>query len=425
MITPLLFLAMGAFNRAGIRIWGAVAERKSRVTAHLVETINGVRVVQQCVDEAANRQTYKGLLRDLDQTSVKGSWSWAWFGPFTGLLQAVGFAILLVVGAEDLAAGRITPGQLACAVFYVNLFLGPVQELGDLYERFATGAASAQRIFLLLDTPPEIVDASHARDPGRISGAVAFDHVTFAYRTQEPGGDNATPITPVINDLSLSIPAGETLAIVGPTGHGKSTLVQLLTRFYDLAAGGGRITIDGHDIRDLTQAGLRKQVGVVLQENVLFSGSILDNLRLAKPEATDAELIAAAVALGADEILERLPDGYRTQVGTSGNRLSHGQRQLVCLVRAHLADPAILVLDEATSAVDIHTETRLRLALRRLCVGRTAIIIAHRLATIRDADRIAVIHQGQVVELGEHRTLMAKGGRYAGLYAAYERGEHR
>jgi ABC-type multidrug transport system fused ATPase/permease subunit len=326
-------------------------------------------------------------------------------------LFTAGLAILIVVGGIGLERGELTLGQLAQAVFYIFVFLGPIQELGDLFERFATGAASAQRIFLLLDTSPEVIDVSAPTKLTQVRGEVTFDHVTFGY----------DPARPVIHDLSLSIPPGEVLAIVGPTGHGKSTLVQLLSRFYDVQH--GAVRLDGNDVRTLGQQDLRRHVGVVLQDNILFSGSVLDNLRMARPNATDADLIAAATALGADEVLERLPAGYQTQVGPLGAHLSHGQRQLVCLVRAYLADPAVLVLDEATSAVDIHTESRIQRALRRLSHGRTAIIIAHRLATIRDADRIAVIRDGRLVETGDHTALMAQGGAYAELYRAYERGE--
>ena len=412
-LVPLLLLAMVGFQRFGIRAWGRVAEEKSKVTAHLCETINGVKVVQQCAREAGNRERYRGLLRGLDKTVLRGAWSWGWFQPYTSLLFMLGVVILIIEGGRAVALNELTVGQLAQCVFYVFLFLGPLQELGDLFEKVATASASAQRVFLLLDTPPEIIDAPQAIVLDHCRGEVTFDHLTFSY----------VPGTPVIRDLTLAIPAGETLAIVGPTGHGKSTLVQLLTRFYEVPAEGGAVRLDGHDVRNLTQATLRRHVAVVLQDNLLFSGTILDNLRLARAQATEAELAAAVSALGADEILERLPQGLHTAVGPGGTNLSQGQRQLVCLVRAYLADPAVLVLDEATSAVDLHTEQRLQRALRRLCDGRTAIIIAHRLATIREADRIAVIRDGRLVELGTHAALITAGGDYAAVVKAYESAE--
>lgn len=373
-----------------------------------METVSGVRILKQTVNESSNARRYRGLLEDFNNILIRGSMKSSWFLPLTQVLSMVGMALLLMVGGIGIADQEMTVGQLAQSLFYVQLFLGPLQELNDLFERYTSGASSAQRIFLMLDTEPEIQDPAMPSTPEQESGKVEFDNVVFGYQPEKP----------VIRGFNLDIHPGEVLAIVGPTGHGKSTLVQLLTRFYEVNA--GAVRIDGQDVREYAQQDLRRKVGIVLQDNVLFSGTVLDNLRLAAPGASDEALIAATRELGADEVLERLPEGYRTQVGPLGAFLSHGQRQLVCLVRAYLANPSVLVLDEATSAVDIHTECRIQAALRRLCEGRTAIIIAHRLATIRDADRIAVIWDGNIQELGNHQVLIQQGGAYSRLYQAYE-----
>lgn len=409
-IVPILAITTVIFKRISQRNYARTAETRAAFTAHLVETVSGVRVIKQTVQEERNRARFRVLVADFVDSLVQNNITASWFAPFTSVLTIIGTGVLLWVGGQELASGNITFGALAASLFYVQLFLGPLQELSDLFERYASGSASAQRIFLLLDTKPEINDPATPQKLAKLCGEVEFRNAVFAY--------DAKVAKPVIRELNLHVKAGEVLAIVGPTGHGKSTLVQLLTRFYDVQQ--GAVLIDGIDVRELTQSDLRHHVGVVLQDNVLFSGSILDNLRVARPEASDVQLIAAAQDLGVHELLARLPQAYDTQVGALGAHLSHGQRQLVCLVRAYLADPAILILDEATSAVDIQTERRIQHALRRLCQGRTAIIIAHRLTTIRDADRIAVIREGQVIELGSHEQLVAAQGAYAQLYKAYE-----
>jgi len=410
-VVPFLVVGTWLFKRVSQRSWAVVAENRSRFTSHLVETVSGVRMIQQLVREEPNRRRYRELLSDFDGALVRGNMRSGWFAPLSGLLNAAGMAMILLVGSYGLLEGQITLGQLAQSLFYVMLFLGPLQDLNDLFERYASGSASAQRIFLLLDTRPDILDADDPVQVSSMRGDVEFRSVGFSY---SPG-----VLPQVLHDLSLHIHAGEVVAVVGATGHGKSTLVQLLTRFYEAQT--GQVLIDGIDVKHMRQADLRRHVGVVLQDNVLFSGTVLDNLRQARPDAPDEDLIEAARALDADEVLGRLAFGYQTQVGPLGANLSHGQRQLVCLVRAYLTDPAVLVLDEATSAVDVHTERMIQRALRRLCEGRTAIVIAHRLATIRDADRIAVIRDGQVVELGSHAELTLLQGPYARLYEAYER----
>jgi len=420
-ISPKLFLALASivpflvagtwlFKRISQKNWARVAEARARFTAHLVESVSGVRITKQMVNEVPNENRYRALLNDFNTTLIKGNIRASWFLPLTQVLSTVGMAALLLSGGIGIAENEMTVGQLAQSLFYVQLFLGPLQELNELFERYSSGASSAQRVFLLLDTEPEINDPETPTLPGSRLGEVEFRNVVFGY--------SQDGLKPVIKNLDLHIPAGQVLAIVGPTGHGKSTLVQLLTRFYEVQS--GSVLIDGQNVKAYAQQQLRLNVGVVLQDNVLFSGSVLHNLRMAAPGASDDKLIAAARELGADEVLERLPKGYRTEVGPLGGFLSHGQRQLVCLVRAYLANPSVLVLDEATSAVDIHTERRIQAAFRRLCVGRTAIIIAHRLATIRDADRIAVIWNGELAEIGSHVELIRQGGAYSRLYKAYE-----
>ncbi|TVR11228.1 MAG: ABC transporter ATP-binding protein [Planctomycetota bacterium] len=409
ILAPLLLASIVLFKRIGTAIYGRINEQQSRVTAHLVETVSGVRLIQQSVAEDRNKTTYNHLLNDLDRAAIVAAWGWGWFMPYIFLLFTLGICVVIIAGGGALAADEITPGRLIECIFYVFLFLGPLMEVGDLFERASSGAAAGQRIFLLLDNQPEIQDDAHARPLDRpFKGQIDIAQVHFRY-DENPAADW------VLKDINLHIASGSTVAIVGPTGHGKSTLVQLLTRFYDPQQ--GSISIDGRDLRGIPQADLRRHVALVLQDNVLFSGTVLANLRLARPDMSDEALIAQAENLEVSRIIEQLPQGWYSEVGPRGEFLSHGQRQVICLLRAWIADPTILILDEATSAVDVRTEGLIQKALTRVMSGRTAIVVAHRLATIRDADRIVVVQHGRIVEDGDHTSLITDNGLYSQLYA--------
>lgn len=406
-VIPVVIIIMLLVKRFGTRLWGKISESKSKVTSHLVETINGVGVIQQAVHEERNLKRYHGLLSELDRSVIGAGWGWGWIMPLVILLFTAGLIGVLYGGGEALRLDEITAGQMAESVFYVFMLLGPLMEVGDLFERGAAGAAASQRIFLLLDTEPSVVDAKETRKlPDTVRGEIILQDVRFSY---EEG-------TEILHGVNLRVAPGETLAVVGPTGHGKSTLVQLLSRFYDIDS--GSLTLDGVELKDCAQADLRRHLALVLQDNHLFSGSVYDNLRIGAPEASDLDIRRACEELGVGPLIERLSHGYHTEVGPRGDKLSHGQRQVVCLTRAWLANPSVLVLDEATSAIDIATEAMIQRALDRLLQGRTAIVVAHRLATIRGADRIIFIKDGNIVEDGDHESLMAADDDYANLYAS-------
>jgi ATP-binding cassette subfamily B protein len=403
-ILPLMALATAWFRLRSNRAYRRVRQRIGLVTATLAEDIAGMRVVQSYAREARNQASFRGinsLYRDANHETVVLN---GLYFPAVDFLASLATAIVLGYGGYLLSNGDVTIGTLLAFTLYLTNFFDPVQQLSQLYNTFLSAIAALDKIIEVLDEEPEIVDAPGALALPRIAGHVRFESVRFGYGS----------LPEVLHGIDLDVPAGTSVALVGRTGAGKSTIAKLIARFYDPRT--GRITIDGHDLRDVTQQSLRRQLGVVPQEGFLFAGTVAENIAFASPGASRAEVEHAAAAVGADGWISELEHGYDTQLGERGFRLSLGQRQLVAFARALLSDPRILILDEATSSVDIGTERAIENALRRLLAGRTAFVIAHRLSTIQGADLIVVLADGRIVEHGTHVELMARGGAYTGLY---------
>ena len=403
-VMPLMFIATAFFRIYSARAYRAVRERLGLVTATLAEDIGGMRVIQAFRRERTNDRIFREVnshYREANQQTVVLN---GVYFPFVDFLSALATAIVLGYGGYLVFDGSVEIGTLFAFVLYLSNFFDPVQQLSQLYNTFLSAVAALDKIMDVMEEEPEVRDKAGARDLEQIKGDVRFENVRFGY------GDGPE----VLHGIDLDVPAGTTVALVGHTGAGKSTIAKLLARFYDPRD--GRITIDGVDLRDVTQASLRRQLGVVPQEGFLFAGTVRDNIAFGRPDADPADVAAAAKAVGAHEFVLALEDGYETELQERGTRLSLGQRQLVAFARALLADPRILILDEATSSVDIGTERRIESALRKLLADRTAFVIAHRLSTIRDADLIVVLEHGQVIEQGTHDELMAKRGLYTSLY---------
>ncbi len=409
LIVPALVVASLWFKRASERGYDQVRDGIANVLADLSESLHGVRIVTAHNRQRHNVIHHRNVVGDYRDANNYTAHVNAVYGPGTQLLGVLGQAVLLAIGGEMVLHHTLSIGALVAFFLYLNRFFQPIQLLVQQYNTYQQGQASVNKLRNLIDTEPEVTEALDAIELPPIEGEIVFDHLSFGY---DPG-------RLVIEDVELRVAPGETVAFVGPTGAGKSTLAKLVTRFYDPTA--GRVLIDGHDLRGVTMRSLRSQLGVVPQEPFLFAGTIGDNLAFAKPDASDDEIYEAVKKVGLGDVVDRMPAGLDTVVHERGQTLSSGERQLIALARAFLAQPRVLVLDEATSNLDLQSETKIEAALDALLENRTAILIAHRLSTAMRADHIAVVDHGRIIEVGSHAALVASGGRYAEMYATWVR----
>ena len=408
LILPLLLVGVYVVQILAHKKWQIVRKKSSNMNAFVHENLSGIRVVQSFCAEEEEEETYHQLVEEHMQAFANAIYCSDAFQPFIQLSWGIGTCLLYLIGIRYLGAEQVGVGTFLAFSTYLGMFWNPIQRLGEFYNKIITNLAGAERIFEILDIPSDITDKAQAEEMPPVQGEVTFDHVSFAYAN--------APEVQVLRDVSFTVKPGQTIALVGPTGAGKSTIVNLVSRFYDVTEGGVRI--DGRDVRDVTLHSLRSQMGVMTQENFLFTGTVRDNILYGNPEATEEEMIQASKAVHAHEYIMKLPDGYDTKISERGGSLSAGQRQLIAFARAMLSMPAILVLDEATASIDTHTELLVQQGIEGLLKGRTSFVVAHRLSTIRKADCIFVIDDGMIKEAGSHAQLMEQQGAYYRLYQA-------
>ncbi|MBO9131401.1 ABC transporter ATP-binding protein [Bacillus sp. 165] len=406
IILPLMFFISTSLRKNIRRAWQIVRMKQAKLNSHLNESIQGIRITQSFTQEQENMLFFDGINKENYESWRNATQKNAMFRPFVEASNTIGTVILIWLGSLLIQDNHLTIGVFVSFAFYLGMFWEPISRLGQVYNQLLIGMASSERIFEFLDEKPIVTDKMNATELTDMQGKIEFDQVKFSY----DGKRNA------LDNISLTIQAGQTIALVGHTGSGKTSIANLITRSYD--ATGGTIRIDDIDIRDILLSNLRSQISIVLQDTFIFSGTIIENIRFGRPDATDEEVIQAATIVGADKFIQNLKNGYETEVEERGNILSVGERQLLSFARALLANPKIIILDEATASIDTETEQQIQQALKTLLKGRTAIIIAHRLSTIREADQIFVLNHGKIMEQGNHDQLLEQRGEYFKLVQA-------
>ncbi len=403
---PLLAVGMFFIETTAHKLWQVFRKKNSNLNAYVHEDLSGIRVIQSFAAEKETRKVFFELADEQRKAFVDAVVVADGFGPVVEITWGLGGFLLYFIGIRIIGAENVGIGTFLAFSTYIAMFWSPIRNLANFYNKLTTNISAAERIFDILDTKADIRDRDGAGKLPQLKGEVEFSHVSFAYADE--------PEKMILKDVSFKVKPGETIALVGPTGAGKTTIVNLISRFYE--AQEGEILLDGHEVSSVTLKSLRSQLGIMTQDNFLFSGTIRENIRYGRLNASDEEVIEAAKAVNAHEFIEKLENGYATEISERGARLSIGQRQLLAFARTMVSKPGILILDEATSSIDTHTERMVQEGIDALLKGRTSFVIAHRLSTIRKADRIFVIDQGKILEEGNHGELMKKKGAYYQLY---------